>query len=343
MKIVLLTPGTGSYYCGVCMRDNALAKELISQGHEALMLPLYLPLQLDETRASQEAPTFFGGINVYLQQRFSLFRHTPAWVDRLFDLPRLLQWIGKLEHAEDSVRVGQITCSMLDGEQGRQRKELRRLIDWLREYRPDAIWLSTALLLGFAREIKKELGVPVLASLQGEDDFLDNLPRPWDRRAWERLVQRAADVDLFIAPSRFYAKLMTGRLRLTADQVRVIPNGISTDGFEEPPPPPPDPPVIGYFARMLKIKGLSVVVDSFLLIKKRPGFEHVKLRVAGAMVSEDEPYVAELQAQIAAAGWTQDVEFLPNIDREQKIAFLRGSHPALGACDLRGSLWAVPH
>ena len=42
MKVVLLTPGTGSYYCGVCMRDNALARELIRQGHDAIMLPMYV-------------------------------------------------------------------------------------------------------------------------------------------------------------------------------------------------------------------------------------------------------------------------------------------------------------
>ncbi len=71
MKIVLLTPGTGSYYCGVCMRDNALAKELIRQGHDAVMLPMYLPLTLDEDAASPESPIFFGGVNVYLQQKLA--------------------------------------------------------------------------------------------------------------------------------------------------------------------------------------------------------------------------------------------------------------------------------
>jgi len=50
MNIALLTPGTGSYHCGVCMRDNALAKELIRQGHRALLLlDLYGALRpLDE-------------------------------------------------------------------------------------------------------------------------------------------------------------------------------------------------------------------------------------------------------------------------------------------------------
>ena len=323
MKIVLLTPGTGSYYCGVCMRDNALAKELIRQGHDVLMLPLYLPLQLDESQVTPNAPTFFGGVNVFLQQKFSLFRHTPRWLDQIFDFPALLRWVGAHQGAGSKESVGRITVSMLDGEAGRQRKELRRLVDWLKEHQPDAIWLSTALLIGFARQIRQELGVPVIASLQGEDDFLDKLKRPWNRRAWDRIVVRAQDVDLFIAPTRFYAKLMSGRMRLRPEQVRVIPNGISSEGYGEPSSPP-NPPVIGYLARMIKLKGLDLVVQAFLLLKKRPGFENTKLRVAGAMTEEDEPFVARLQELIAAEGWTQDVSFSPNIDREEKIGFLRG-------------------
>ena len=43
MKITFLTAGTGSYYCGACMRDNTLAKALSRAGHEVEMLPMYLP------------------------------------------------------------------------------------------------------------------------------------------------------------------------------------------------------------------------------------------------------------------------------------------------------------
>ena len=48
MNFAFLTPGTGSYYCGACMRDNALAKSLLAAGHQVSLLPMYLPLQLDE-------------------------------------------------------------------------------------------------------------------------------------------------------------------------------------------------------------------------------------------------------------------------------------------------------
>ena len=64
MRLLFLTPGTGSYHCGVCMRDNALAKHLVAAGHDAILLPMYLPLALDESSASPSAPVFFGGLNV---------------------------------------------------------------------------------------------------------------------------------------------------------------------------------------------------------------------------------------------------------------------------------------
>ena len=323
MKIILITPGTGSYYCGVCMRDNALATELIRQGHDALMVPLYLPLHLDETSASPNAPRFFGGINVYLQEKFSIFRHTPRWLDRMFDLPGMLRMAAKRQGSANPEVIGQTTYSMLHGEKGHQRKELRRLIHWLKtEIKPDAVWLSTMLLTGFARELKRELGVPVLASLQGEDEFLDGLPKPWNRRAWELIIERSREVDLFISPSRFYAKLMTGRMRLQPDQLRLIPNGISTEGYGEPAPLP-NPPVIGYLARMRAEKGLGLVVEAFITLKSRPGFANVKLRVAGAMTATDEIYTSKLKAEIAAAGLAKDVEFLPNIDRAEKVRFLK--------------------
>ena len=90
MKLAFLTPGTGNYYCGVCMRDNSLAKQLISNGHDVTMLPTYLPHFLDEENATPDQPIFFGGINVYLQHKFSFFRHTPKWLDKTFDNKCLL-------------------------------------------------------------------------------------------------------------------------------------------------------------------------------------------------------------------------------------------------------------
>lgn len=335
MRVILLTPGTGSYHCGVCMRDNALAKELIRQGHDAVMLPMYLPLTLDESRANPDTPIFYGGISVYLQQKFALFRHTPRWLDRLINHPALLRLAGRQSGMTDSGDLGELTVSMLRGEEGRQAKELAELIAWLKEHgKPDAVWLSTALIAGLARQIKAELGIPVLGSLQGEDSFLDSLPAPWRERSWTTLAERARDVDLWIAPSRFYAELMQPRMQVPPEKLRVIPNGISLDGFESkrgrPRPHEAQPadeavrtPAIGFLARLFADKGLGLVVDAFIELKKRGRFPQAKLRCAGSMTAEDESYVAEMKSRLEAAGFGGDAEFLPNVSRDEKIAFLR--------------------
>lgn len=323
MKVFLLTPGTGSYHCGVCMRDNALARELHRQGHDAIMLPMYLPLTLDEAAASPESPIFYGGINVYLQQKFALFRHTPRWLDGLLNRRWLLKAVaGSSASQTGGPEIGELTHSMLLGREGKQAKELRELIEWMQEHgKPDAVWLSTALLVGLAREIRSQLGVPVLASLQGEDSFLDGLAEPWRARCWDTMSERSKDISRFVAPSRYYADLMGKRLSLKPEQLHVVPNGIDPADFV--PVPAPGQPTIGYLARMVAGKGLGTVVDAFILLKKRGHFSAARLLVAGAMTSSDERYVQSLKEKLNAAGLSQDVEFHPNVSKEEKAAFLQ--------------------
>ncbi|MDQ1257733.1 MAG: hypothetical protein QG656_2339, partial [Candidatus Hydrogenedentes bacterium] len=75
MKIFHLTPGSGgTFYCQNCYRDAALLRALRRRGHDVMMLPMYLPIFSDTDGASTHSPIFFGGINVYLQQRFRLFQ-----------------------------------------------------------------------------------------------------------------------------------------------------------------------------------------------------------------------------------------------------------------------------
>src|SRR4029078_11710354 len=61
MPGIQITPGTGSFYCGTCLRDNALVAELRRQGHDALMVPLYLPLTVDEAPTTGATPLLHGG------------------------------------------------------------------------------------------------------------------------------------------------------------------------------------------------------------------------------------------------------------------------------------------
>ncbi|MHC4983096.1 MAG: glycosyltransferase family 4 protein, partial [Planctomycetota bacterium] len=234
MRIVQLTPGSGqSYYCENCIRDNTLVKALRKAGHEVLFVPLYVPLTEDAPdEAATDTSMFFGGINIYLQQKFKLFRKTPRWLDRLFDSPRLLKWASRKAELTAAHELGEGTVSMLAGEHGRQVKELRRLIEYLTSVqRPDVICLSNALLAGLARRMREELSVPVICCLQDEAAFLDALGEPHRSQAWRTLAEAACEIDAFLATSRYYAELMSDRLSLPTEKVRVIYPGIEPANY----------------------------------------------------------------------------------------------------------------
>jgi glycosyltransferase involved in cell wall biosynthesis len=325
MNIVQITPGAGGMYCGNCFRDNALVAALRRRGHQTLMVPLYLPMTLEEDDASAGTPVFYGGINVYLEQRSSLFRKAPNWLRAFLNAPGLLQWASGRAAKTRAADVGDLTVSMLRGEEGNQARELDELITFLRDQpRPDVVCLSNAMLAGLIRRFRNDLGVPVACMLQGEDYFLDELPKEWRDLAWQTLAERVGEADLLIAPSRYYADLMTRRLGLDAGKVRVLHNGIHLDGFSPAPSLPTNPPVLGYFARMCKEKGLDTLVEAYLVIKARNQVENLKLHIGGGCGPGDEPFVQDLIARIQKRGWMQDVQFHPNLSREEKSGFLRG-------------------
>ncbi|MBM3457875.1 MAG: glycosyltransferase family 4 protein [Armatimonadetes bacterium] len=324
MRILQLTPGTGSFYCGTCVRDNALVTELRRQGHDALLVPLYLPAILDEPAATPKMPILFGGINVYLQQKSRLFRRTPRWVDRLFDGEGLLRQVASRAGMTSARELGELTLSTLRGEEGKQLKELERLVEWLRtEGRPDVVCLSNILLLGLARRIREGTGAAVVCTLQGEDSFLDSLPEPERTQAWDTLAERARDVDAFVAVSRYYGDLMQERAKLPPARVHTVHCGITLEGYEERSEPP-TVPTVGYLARLSRLKGLERLVSAYEILRERNRVPGLRLHAAGTMTAADEPFVAGLQERLAAQGYGNEVEFRPNLEREEKIAFLRG-------------------
>src|SRR5512145_2718975 len=175
MRILSFTGGAGNMYCGSCLRDNALAAELMRRGHDVVLSPVYTPTKTDETNVS-DAHVFFGGISVFLEQHSAVFRHTPRFVDRLWDSSWAIRLATKKQIKVDPKSLGEMTVSMLRGEQGFQAKEIRKLLDWLRaERRFDVINLPYSLLTGLAEPLKRELKVPICVTLQGDDLFLDQL------------------------------------------------------------------------------------------------------------------------------------------------------------------------
>jgi glycosyltransferase involved in cell wall biosynthesis len=321
MRLIHLTAGTGSFFCGTCLRDHGLVKALRRLGHDALMVPLYLPLVLDDSGSHGESPLFFGGINVYLQQKSAFFRHTPQWLDKLLDSPALLRQAGRRAGMTDPRDLGEMTLSMIEGEHGYQAKELDKLVVWLVEQRPDFVCLSNSLLIGVARRAREALRVPIVCSLQGEDAFLDTLPEPFRERCWQLVQERAADVDRFVAPSEYYQAAMREGLRLAPEKIVVIYNGIDLDGFA-PAAAPPEFATVGFLARMCREKGLDTLVEAF--IKLAPRVPHARLKIGGSQTDADRTFVIELRERVRQAGIANAVKFLPNLTHAEKQQFLRG-------------------
>jgi len=324
MQIVFMTPGSGdNFYCENCLRDKAVVVAMRAMGHDAASMPLYLPpLMQDTDPGDAKTPVFFGGVNVYLQQRFRLFRHTPRWVDTFFDSNRLLRFAASKVGMTKASVLGETAVSMLQGASGRQVKELDRMIDYMRSNsRADAVVLSNAMLLGMAPKLSEELGCAVICMLQDEHDFIDALPDNYVRQAWDLMRQNARSVSLFVAPSRYYADLMGPRLGLDEGAVKVCCNGIDPEGYR-PADKPPDPPVIGYLSRLHYDKGLDLLTDAFIEIKSVPGLANAKLLIAGGMTQNHQNYINEIKQSLERAGVSEDVEWAGDFDRQAKREFI---------------------
>ena len=315
MKVVHIVPGAGgTFYCPNCMRDCSLVHALRRQGHAITMVPMYLPVLIDTHGITEGVPVFFGGINVFLQQKFKLFRQTPRWLDKVFDTAWMLHQAAMREGSTEAAGLGPLTLSMLRGVDGNQKKELDRLIEWLVAHeKPDIIHISDSLLLGLAGELKRALKVPIVCTLQDEENWLDDIDPPYDKLCWEEMSKHGRDVDMFISVSEWYAGEMRERMGIERDRMRVVPLGIDLED-RQPSSMSFDPPVIGYLSKMAPSLGLGVLTEAFITLKKKPGLENLRLRATGGQHGVDVQFVRGLKRDLAKLGMDGDAEFLNDFD-----------------------------
>ena len=324
MRIAYITAGAAGMYCGSCLHDNTLAAALLELGEDVVLVPTYTPIRTDETDVSIRR-VFFGGVNVYLQQRWRIFRHTPWWLDRWLDHPRLLAALSQRSAAIDPKALGGMTVSMLAGELGNQRKELEKLVHWLlTDVRPDVVHLSNSMQLGMARLLAERCGPPVVCQLSGEDLFLEKLVPPFYDQARALLRERAGDVHAFVAINRYYADFMADYLAVDRGKVHVVRHGLRLDGHGRRIERRPDEPrVIGYLARVCADKGLHLLVEACEQLATRQGVPPFVVRAAGYLGAADRPYLAAIERRVASGPLAGKFQYLGELDRPQKIAFLQ--------------------
>ena len=323
-RIIYITAGAGGMYCGSCIRDNSLAAGLGELGWDVTLLPLYTPIRVDEENHSIDQ-VFFGGLNVYLQQKIPLFRHLPAALDRWLNNPKLIQRVASRAVNVRPSELGKMTLSMVRGEHGYQSKEVRRLVDWLKRYaKPDLICLSNLLVGGCIPALKRELGIPVLVTLQGDDVFLDELEEPWREQVLTEMKVLAAQADGFITFSSFYQEVMAELLEIRKEKFELTPLGIDVNEFRpvlEARRARESSQVIGFFARLSPEKGLHHLVDAFIALARQ--MPEARLKIGGWLAPKDRNFYEEQVEKICRAELADRFERVEAPDGEAKIEFFK--------------------
>ena len=323
MNILSITAGAAEMYCGSCLRDNALAAALMRRGHQVTLLPIYTPTVTDEPNMSAGRRVFLGGISVYLQQHFSIFRHTPWLLDKVWDSPAVIKRFAARSIEVDPRMLGALTVSTLKGEGGYQRKEVEKLVGYLAgEPRPDVVNLPNSMLIALAKPIRRVFNCPIVVTLQGDDLFLEGLPEPHKTEALNLIRTQISEVDVFVAVSEYYAGFMSAYLAIPRSKMRTVPLGVTvSEGMR--PDRRSRPFTIGYFARIAPEKGFHNLVEAYRILRHDRGLPPSRLRAAGYMAAAQRPYFEEQERKLASWGLRDEFEYRGTVDRETKMQFLR--------------------
>ena len=325
MRVLSITAGAAGMYCGSCARDNALARELLSLGHDCMLVPVYTPTRTDEPNASRPH-VLFGGISVYLQQYVPLFRKTPRFLDRLWDSPWVIDRFAGRAVSNDPQLLGDLTISMLEGEESVLGKEFEKLVDWIRHQpTPDIINLPNSLLIALATPLRESFDRPVCCTLQGEELFIDGLLPPYREQALNLIRKQVSAVDRFVAVSDYCRRFMMGYLQIPEERIGVVPLGINLTGYPDNPASGNDNAVfrIGYFARVAPEKGLHVLADAYVRLRQRIGDVSIRLEAAGYTAPAHSGYMNQIRNTLAEAGYADEFSYRGVVDRDGKLAFLQ--------------------
>lgn len=310
-------------YCGSCIRDNALVSGLEQLGWDVTLLPLYTPIRVDEEDRSIDQ-VFFGGVNVYLQQKIPFFRWIPRFLDRWLDNPKLIRRVASGSVSVSAKELGSMTYSMVRGEDGFQKKEVKRLVYWLKEVvKPDLICLTNLLVGGSIPALKRELGIPILVMLQGDDVFLDELEEPWRGQVLSAMRQLASEADGFITFSKFYREHISEVFGIPGEKFHITPLGLQTEGSEDVLASREEGrsgKTVGYFARLAPEKGFDLAVDAFLQLAADD--DEIRFEAGGWLSEKDEAFVERQREKIHSAGLSARSQIHVSPDGEAKMEML---------------------
>jgi glycosyltransferase involved in cell wall biosynthesis len=260
------------------MQDNTLARALRLAGADAVLLPTYTPVRVDEENVSGRR-VFLGGINVWLDSRIPGWSKLPRVFKRWLDGPGVVKLLARFGSSTRAADLGPLTVDLLAGSHGPCAASIEELVEYVAgELRPDVVVFSNALLSGVVPALRRRWSGPMVCLIQGDDIFLEDLPEPWRQRSLELIRGNCVHFAGYLAHSEYYADFMAGYLGLRRDRFRVIPLAVEDlpAGLQQALRRSDERVRVGYFARICPEKGAFRFLEAVAaVLPKRPDLEFV--------------------------------------------------------------------
>lgn len=205
-------------------------------------------------------------------------------------------------------------------------RALVRLSSYMRRVRPDIVHTHAFRADLWAGLAAQAAGVPLfVSSIRNHewDCFRTEYPLPIARCAMAASKLATSLADVLIAVSEGVREHLISVQKVSADKIRVIPNGVDLERFTRPRAHPstirrelnlpPDADIVGTLAVFKPRKGLSYLLDAARTVLVR--HEHVHFLLAG-----DGPERATLERQIQQFGLGGHVHLLGH--RQDALALL---------------------
>jgi glycosyltransferase involved in cell wall biosynthesis len=339
VKIAMITAGGAGMFCGSCMQDNTLVRALRLGGADAMLIPTYTPIRVDEENQSSDR-VFLGGLNVYLGSMLPGWNKLPKAMTRWLDRPSLIRLLSRMSGSTDASKLGALTVDLLRGTDGPQRTAIDELIQYLcHDFRPDIIIFSNALLSGIVPSLRRQFQGSILTLLQGDDIFLEALPDRYRHQCVDLVSSNSQHFDGVLSHSEYYAGYMSTSLNIPASKFRRIPLTIDTQagidleaGTADDSPTrkstvsslEPDTPrfTIGYFARICPEKGVDRLLDA--AVKVLPQHPDVRVTIAGYLTAQHRSWFLDRLKAAQQRVSSSQIQWQGSpADRHEKFSFLK--------------------
>jgi glycosyltransferase involved in cell wall biosynthesis len=105
--------------------------------------------------------------------------------------------------------------------------------------------------------------------------------------------------------------------------MHLVPLGINMEGYSPKPQTRHEIFTIGYLARIAPEKGLHVLSEAYRAFRRMSAPGSTRLLVGGYLPPEHQGYLDGIRRSMRDAGLESEFEYVGELDRNQKVAFLQ--------------------